>query len=57
MRKVYFFFILFLMMGFTIKAQDINVSGFVTSKEDGYGLPGVTILVKGTSNGVVTGID
>ncbi|MBQ2853098.1 MAG: TonB-dependent receptor plug domain-containing protein, partial [Bacteroidales bacterium] len=57
MRKVYFFFILFLTMGFTIKAQDINVSGFVTSKEDGYGLPGVTILVKGTSNGVVTGID
>ncbi len=57
MRKVYFFFILFLTMGFTIKAQEINVSGFVTSKEDGYGLPGVTILVKGTSNGVVTGID
>ncbi len=57
MRKVYFFLILFLCMGFSIKAQDIKVSGYVTSAEDGYGLPGVTIQVKGTSNGTVTEID
>ena len=57
MRKVYFFLILFLCMGLTIKAQDITVSGYVTSSEDGYGLPGVTIQVKGTSNGTITEID
>ncbi|MBR5782537.1 MAG: SusC/RagA family TonB-linked outer membrane protein [Bacteroidales bacterium] len=57
MRKVYFFLILFLCMGFTLKAQDIKVSGYVTSAEDGYGLPGVTIQVKGTSNGTITEID
>ena len=57
MRKVYFFLILFLCMGFSIKAQDIKVSGYVTSAEDGYGLPGVTIQVKGTSNGTITEID
>ena len=57
MRKVYFFLILFLCMGFSIKAQDIKVSGYVTSAEDGYGLPGVTIQVKGTSNGTITEIN
>ena len=57
MRKVYFFLILFLCMGVSIKAQEINVSGYVTSEEDGYGLPGVTIQVKGTSNGTITEID
>ena len=58
MRKVYFFLILFLAMGISLKSQEINVSGFVTSVEDGYGLPGVTVLVKGsTTNGTVTGID
>ena len=57
MRKVYFFLILFLCMGFTLKAQDIKVSGYVTSAEDGYGLPGVTIQVKGTSNGTITELD
>jgi iron complex outermembrane receptor protein len=44
-------------MGFSLKAQDIKVSGYVTSAEDGYGLPGVTIQVKGTSNGTITEID
>ena len=57
MRKVYFFLILFLAMGVSLKAQEIQVSGFVTSKEDGYGLPGVTIQVKGTTQGTVTDID
>ncbi len=57
MRKVYFFLILFLAMGISLKAQDIKVSGFVTSVEDGYGLPGVTIQIKGTSQGTATGID
>ncbi len=57
MRKVYFFLILLLCLGTSLKAQDIKVSGYVTSKEDGYGLPGVTIQVKGTSNGTITEID
>ena len=57
MRKVYFFLIFLLGVSISLRAQDINVSGIVTSSEDGYGLPGVTILVKGTSNGTVTGLD
>jgi hypothetical protein len=35
-------------------AQNINVTGRVTSKTDGEALPGVTILVKGTSKGTAT---
>ncbi|QRQ99807.1 SusC/RagA family TonB-linked outer membrane protein [Dyadobacter sandarakinus] len=35
-------------------AQNINVSGRVTSKTDGEALPGVTILIKGTSKGTAT---
>ena len=57
MRKFLFFLILFLGVSFSLRAQEINVTGIVSSAEDGYGLPGVTIQVKGTSIGTVTGID
>lgn len=35
-------------------AQERVISGKVTSMEDGVGIPGVNIVVKGTTNGVVT---
>lgn len=35
-------------------AQTSQVSGKVTSREDGLGLPGVSVLIKGTANGTVT---
>ncbi|MBR5146800.1 MAG: carboxypeptidase-like regulatory domain-containing protein, partial [Bacteroidales bacterium] len=57
MRKFYFFLIIFLALGISLDAQEINVTGIVTSAEDGWGLPGVTIVVKGTTKGEVTGID
>ena len=38
-------------------AQSLTVSGKVVSSDDGYGLPGVTIQVKGTSVGTVTDMD
>ncbi len=38
-------------------AQGKRISGVVTSSEDGLTIPGVTILVKGTSNGVTTNMD
>ncbi len=38
-------------------AQDRVVSGKVTSVEDGSALPGVNVLVKGTTNGAVTDVD
>lgn len=38
-------------------AQERTVTGKVTSAEDGSGLPGVNVLVKGTTNGTVTDVD
>jgi TonB-linked SusC/RagA family outer membrane protein len=38
-------------------AQSRAVSGRVTDQKTGEGLPGVTVLVKGTTNGVSTGAD
>ncbi|MEK6478833.1 TonB-dependent receptor [Catalinimonas sp. 4WD22] len=35
----------------------ISVTGKVTSDEDGQGLPGVNVLVKGTTTGTVTDVD
>lgn len=38
-------------------AQEITCRGVVTSAEDGQPLPGVTVVVKGTTNGTTTDID
>lgn len=43
---------MFLLSGFSLKAQDLTVSGKVTSQ--GEPMPGVTVLVIGTTNGMVT---
>ncbi|WP_075591295.1 SusC/RagA family TonB-linked outer membrane protein [Labilibacter marinus] len=40
-----------------IWSQDITVSGTVTSSEDGMPVPGVSVVVKGTTNGTITTID
>ncbi|WP_162555875.1 SusC/RagA family TonB-linked outer membrane protein [Reichenbachiella versicolor] len=37
--------------------QELEVSGRVTSAEEGYELPGVNVLIKGTSTGTITDID
>src|SRR6187401_3029390 len=43
-----------LLFAFTLLAQGQTVSGTVTSKEDGSALPGVNVIVKGTTTGGVT---
>ncbi|MBB6611440.1 SusC/RagA family TonB-linked outer membrane protein [Pontibacter sp. Tf4] len=40
-----------------VLAQNRTVTGKVTDQESGLGLPGVTVLVKGTSTGMATGVD
>ncbi len=40
-----------------LHAQDRTVSGKVTSTEDGSSLPGVNVIVKGTTSGAVTDAD
>jgi TonB-linked SusC/RagA family outer membrane protein len=41
----------------TVAAQDRSISGRVTDRKTNEGLPGVTVLVKGTSNGASTNAD
>lgn len=37
--------------------DDVEITGRVTSKEDNEGLPGVSVIVKGTTQGTVTDVD
>lgn len=57
MRK---FFLMLVVCAFStsmVFAQTKTVSGTVTSSEDGSSLPGVTVMLKGTTVGTVTDID
>ncbi len=38
-------------------AQEVSISGVVTSSEDGLPVPGVSVVQKGTSNGTITDFD
>jgi TonB-dependent starch-binding outer membrane protein SusC len=58
MKKIAFFFLIFIVMG-TLEAftQTRSVSGRVTSSEDGGSIPGVSVVVQGTTLGTVTDMD
>lgn len=57
MRKILLMLTAFLMGASLAIAQERSVSGKVTSSEDGSTLPGVNVVVKGTTNGTVTDSD
>ena len=61
-RRIYrisrkFLFLLTMLYGITMQAQDVTVSGTVVSADDSMGLPGVNVVVKGTTTGTVTDFD
>jgi len=45
------------LLAITSQAQNLTVTGTVTDASDGSLLPGVTVVVKGTTNGTVTNVD
>ncbi|HKK62803.1 MAG TPA: TonB-dependent receptor [Bacteroidales bacterium] len=49
--------LLLLMWAATLLAQEVTVSGTVTSATDGSPLPGVSVVEKGTTIGTVTNVD
>ena len=53
----FLFFTFLFALNISLNAQDRTVTGVVTSAEDGLPLPGVSILVVGTTIGTVTDID
>lgn len=58
MKKVIGLFVFLFMLGIQFSiAQERQITGKVISMEDGSALPGVTVMVKGTTIGVATDID
>ena len=57
--KHFFFMVILLVTGLLqqVHAQNRSLSGRVTDRSNGQGLPGVTVLVKGTTVGVSTNVD
>jgi TonB-linked SusC/RagA family outer membrane protein len=56
-RNVFLTFLLFVFVGFNLHAQGFEVTGKVTSADDGSALPGVSVVVQGTTIGAVTNYD
>ena len=57
MKKIYSVLtLLFLFLSMQIIAQEKTITGVVTSAEDGLTIPGVTVVLKGTSIGTTTDI-
>ena len=51
------FFSLLLFTGYLVMAQTVQISGTVTSSEDKLPIPGVSVTVKGTTIGMLSGLD
>lgn len=57
MRRFLLVLMAFSVVAFSAYSQERSVSGKVTSSEDGSALPGVNVVVKGTTSGTVTDAD
>ncbi len=58
MKKMIGLFVLLIFMGLqVVTAQSKQITGTITSAEDGLGMPGVSIVLKGTTIGASTDID
>jgi len=55
--KITLLFLVMFMVFIPTHAQEGTITGVVTSLEDGLPLPGVNVLVKGTSRGTITDFD
>ena len=54
MKKILLTITAMMIIVFGVVAQERTVSGIITSSEDNMGLPGVSIIIKGTLTGTVT---
>ena len=57
MRKFAILLVFLLFAGLQVVLAQKTITGKVTSSEDGLGIPGATVLVKGTTQGVITDMD
>lgn len=54
MKKIALSLIVLFLMGSALSAQDRTITGKVTSADDGSNLPGVNVVLKGSTKGTVT---
>jgi TonB-linked SusC/RagA family outer membrane protein len=57
MKRITSVIVCVVFIGLSVMAQDIQLTGKVTSAEDGSLLPGVSVIVKGTTIGTTTSAD
>ncbi len=57
MKKILLIFTLLLITGSLVMSQTVQITGTVTSSDDGLALPGVNVTLKGTTIGAITGTD
>ncbi len=57
MKKQYFLLLLFGVLFQQLIAQDIPVSGTIVSSDDNSPIPGVTVLIKGSTQGTISDIN
>ncbi len=57
MKRFTVLLVLFVFVGFALQAQGVQITGNVSSADDGAPLPGVSVVVKGTTVGTVTDIN
>lgn len=61
MKNQWLFKVLLMLIGIvcfgSVQAQQLTVSGVITDAKDGSPLPGVTVIVKGTTSGTITDVD
>ena len=57
MKRIEMIFLLFLLTSSIVLSQTKQVTGTVTSSEDGLPVPGVSVVVKGTTVGTSTDVD
>ena len=57
MKRITSILVFLAFLGLSVFGQEIQITGKVTSAEDGSALPGVSVIIKGTSTGVSTDVD
>lgn len=57
MKKLTLIVCVLLMTTFVVHAQTRQITGTVTSADDGIGMPGVSVVLKGTTSGTSTDLD
>ncbi len=57
MKRITSILVFLAFLGLSVFGQEVQITGKITSAEDGSALPGVSVIIKGTKSGVSTDVD